>query len=304
MSTPNPFAQPGRSGDFFSPKHHREWLGRLFIFYPESTVMKTFKEDEGPKPFVIADVVIVDLPDPQTGQPTVMHSTTIGGTSLVPALDRDNIGKKVLGRLRQNPPQGQRDGAYYIAGPGDPEGPTDQDIAVAAAYDAQHPRQVFAPPQAQQAPPAQQYGQPQNVTQMPGYGGPQAQPQHVSQQLPYDPWQGTQAAPGGQPQAGPPQGQWGTPPAGQQPSQQGAPSNAAATAAPAGAAPGSPQWGAPAASAQAAPAPTPPVSASAALDPQLVAFLQSKGVNAEGMTVEQATLIANTLQAQKQAPPF
>lgn len=274
MTSPqNPFAQPGKAGDFFSPRNNPEWLGKLFIFYPDGVVTKTFNPDEGPKEFVIADVAIVDLVDPQTGQPVFIKGATIGGTALVPALNRDRLGTMVLARLRKGAPQGQKDGAYYLETEQSP-----QDITMGSAYVASHPRQQFTQPQAQQAPaPA-----PTQWGQAPAAAAPQS-----------DLWAGVRAAP-----AGPPQGQWGTPPAGQQPLPQGAPSNGAATAAPAGAAPGSPQWGNPAASAQAAPAPAAPVSPSAALDPQLVAFLQGKGVNPEGMTDGQARMIAATL-----APP-
>lgn len=289
VATPqNPFAQPGKNGDFFSPKHHAEWLDRLFIFYPDSSIMKTFDEKEGPKEFVIADVAIVDLVDPQTGQPVVLKGVSIGGVSLVPALNRDRIGTKVLARLRRGAPRGGNDGAYYL----DAESLTPQDIAMGTAYDASHQRNQFTPPQGQQAPaPQQQYAPPVNTYgQTPG--NPAAQPQYASQALPYDPWQGTQTA---QPQAapaGPPQGHWGAP-AG---TAQGAPAQTPP------ASPSAPQqWGQPAANGQApaaVPAAAPQPSATTPLDPQLVAFLQSKGVpNVESMTDGQARMIASTFSA-------
>lgn len=275
----SPFKQPAKNSGFFSPRDHADWLGRLFLIYPDRVATKTFQADEGPVDMVEADVVIIDLMDPQTGQPTVLAGTTIGGKALVPQL-KTQLGAMVLGRLAQTAAQGQKSGAYYL---GDF---APQDEAAASQYIQTHPRQQFAQPQAQQAPPAQQYGQ-QAPAQAP-YGAPQAQPQYASQALPYDPWQGTQTA---QPQAapaGPPQGQWGQAPAaspaapqpggapaqwqnsGQQPLPQGAPSNGAATA-PAAAAP---------------------------LDPQLVAFLQSKGVpNVESMSDGQARMIAATFTA-------
>ncbi|QES45196.1 hypothetical protein DEJ49_33180 [Streptomyces venezuelae] len=280
MTTPNPFQQPGKSGEFFSPKHHPEWLDRLFIFYPDSSTMRTFKEEEGPKEFVTADVAIVDLADPQTGQPVELKGVSIGGVSLVPALNRDRIGTKVLARLRRGAPKGGNDGAFYL----DAESLTPQDIATATAYDASRTAQQFNRPTVQQTPaaaPPQQYGQ--QPAQAPYGGAPapqQAQPQYASQQLPYDPWQGTQAAA----PAGPPQGQWGQPPAGQGQAPAAAPQGASAPGA-------APQWGNPAASPQAAPAPTPPASASA-VDPALTGFLQSKQVPTAGMGQGQMLMIA------------
>ncbi|MFH8405497.1 hypothetical protein ACH4FX_12090 [Streptomyces sp. NPDC018019] len=270
-----PFAQPAKGGDFFSPRNHPEWLGKLFLIYPDGVVQKTFQPEEGPVDIVEADVVIIDLPDPQTGQPVVMTGASIGGKGLVPQLKKQ-VGAMVLGRLQKAAPQGQKDGAYFLADY------TDADAQMAMAYVQAHPRQQFTQPQVQQAPPAvAPYGQPpQNVTQMPGYGGSQPNgaapaPQHVSQALPYDPWQGTATAPGPAPQgapAGPPAGQWGTPPAGQQPLPPTAPSNGAATAAPAAAAP--------------------------PLDPGLADFLRSKGVNPDGMSDAQARMIAQTFAPQ------
>ncbi|WP_030777214.1 hypothetical protein [Streptomyces sp. NRRL S-920] len=271
MTTPNPFAQPDK-GDRFTPRDHPEWLGKLFIIYPDSVNQHQGTDDKGqPQMYeaVEADVAIVDLPNPETGQPTTLTNARIAGKGLVPQIRKHCGGGMVLGRLSQSPPNGRNSGAYFLAEY------TDADVQLATQYINAHPRNAFTQPTAQQAPapaPAQQQAwgqQPQNV---PGYGGPQAQPQYASQQLPYDPWQGTPGAAAPQPQA-----------------------------APAGPPPG--QWQPPAASPQAAPAQTAPASASAALDPALVAFLQSKGVNPEGMTPEQATMIANTLQTQER-PPF
>ncbi|AZM51818.1 hypothetical protein DMA15_03805 [Streptomyces sp. WAC 01529] len=279
MTTPNPFAQPDR-GDRFTPRDHPEWVGKLFLFYPDSVSQHMGTGQNGqPEPYdaVEADVAIIDLVNPETGQPTVLSNARVGGKALVPQIKKHCGGGMVLGRLAQTAAQGQKSGAFYLAEY------SDADVQMATQYINAHPRNAFTQPTAQAAPAQQQaWGQ---------------QPQHVSQQLPYDPWQGT---PGAAAPAGPPQGQWGTPAATATPAQ--APTGAGA---PAATAPGSPapQWGNPAGSAQAAPAQTVPASGSAALDPQLVAFLQSKGVNPEGMTAEQATMIAKTFQAQE-PPPF
>lgn len=282
----NPFQQPDK-GDRFTPRDHPEWVGRLFLIYPDSVTQQMGTGPTGqPEPYesVEADVVIIDLPNPETGQPTTLTSARIGGKALVPQIKKHCGGGMVLGRLAQTAAQGSKSGAYYLADY------ADADVATATQYINAHPRNQFTQPAAQQqaAPaPQQQYGAPQNVTQVPGYNGPQANtpsPQYASQALPYDPWQGTQAAAQAAP-AGPPAGQWGAAPAappaapqsggapapwqnsGQQPAPQGAPSNGAATAGPAAAAP---------------------------LDPQLVAFLQSKGVDATGMSDGQARMIAQT----------
>lgn len=279
MSTPNPFAQPDK-GERFAPRDHPEWVGRLFIIYPDSVSQHMGKSSTGqPEPYeaVEADVAIVDLINPETGQPKVLTGVRIGGKSLVPQIKKHCGGGMVLGRLTQGQSSAEKSGAYYLAEY------TDADVQLATQYINTHPRNQFTQPTAQAAPaPAQQqaWGQPpQNVTQMPGYGGPQPQPQpqpqYASQQLPYDPWQGTPTAAAPQPQgapAGPPQG----------------------------------QWGAPAASPQAAPAPTPPASPSAVDAATLAAFLTSKNVPTQGMTEDQVRMIASTYPdcPQPGQPPF
>ncbi|SOE25681.1 hypothetical protein [Streptomyces sp. OK228] len=296
MTTPSPFKQPAKNSGFFSPRDHADWLGRLFLIYPDRVTSKTFQQDEGPVDMVEADVVIIDLMDPQTGQPTVLAGTTIGGKALVPQL-KTQLGAMVLGRLTQSPAQGQKSGAYYLADF------SDQDAAGAQQYIATHPRQQFAQPQAgpTQAPygaaPQPAYGQ---APAAPSYGSAPApapsgngHPQYASAQLPYDPWQNTQAAPQAAP-AGPPQGQWGAAASApvQAPAAQAAPPMT-------GGAPAPQPWGVPAPSpAPSAPAANPAQAAPAApLDPQLAAFLQSKGVNPEGMTDGQARMIAATYGA-------
>ncbi len=304
MTTPNPFAQPDK-GDRFTPRDHPEWVGRLFLIYPDSVSQQMGTGPTGqPEPYeaVEADIAIIDLINPETGQPTVLRNARVGGKALVPQIKKHCGGGMVLGRLAQTAAQGSKSGAFYLADY------ADADVQVATQYINAHPRNQFTQPTAQQqapaaAPPQQQawgqqpppQGQPQNVTQMPGYNGPQAQPQYASQQLPYDPWQGTQAAPGMQPQAapaGPPPGQWQAP-AGSAP---GAPAQTAPASASA-----PQQWQAPPQNGQgapSAPAATAAPATAAPLDPQLVAFLQSNGVNPEGMSDGQARMIAATFQQQ------
>lgn len=173
MTTPVPqFNQPGKA-DKFAPRDNPQWIGRLFLIYPDSCAPQTFNRPDGTQEtsdVVEADVVIIDLPDPQTGQPTVLSGARIGGKGLVPQLKKQ-LGSMVLGRLNKLPSQGQRDGAYILADF------TPADAQLAAAYVQTHPRSSqFAQPQA----PAQP------VAQAPAY---------ASQALPYDPWAGSGAAP-------------------------------------------------------------------------------------------------------------
>jgi hypothetical protein len=266
VATPPPFKQPAKNSGFFSPRDHADWLGRLFLIYPDRIITKTFTQEEGPVDMVEADAAIIDLMDPQTGQPTVLAGTTIGGKALVPQL-KTQLGAMVLGRLAQSPAQGQKSGAYYLTDF------SDQDAQIAQQYIQTHPRQQFTQPQTgpTQAPygalPQPAYGQAPGA---PSYGSAPAPapsgsaPQYASQQLPYDPWQGTQAAPQAAP-AGPQPGAWGAP-AG---SAQGAPAQMPP------ASPSAPQqWQAPPPNGQAAPA----AAAPEPQNPQLIAFLQSKGV--------------------------
>lgn len=291
MSTPqNPFAQPDK-GDRFTPRDHPEWVGRLFLFYPDSVSQQMGTNGQGqPEPYesVEADIVIVDLPNPETGQPTTLTNARVGGKALVPQIKKHCGGGMVLGRLAQTAAQGQKSGAFYLADY------SDADVQQATQYINTHPRNQFTQPTAQApaaAPPQQQYAPPANTYgQTPG--NPAAQPQYASQALPYDPWQNTQAAPQAAP-AGPPQGQWNpaaAPPSGPAPQAAQAPSVGAPQ-----------QWQAPQPNGQGAPSAPAAMAAPAAaapLDPQLVEFLKARGVpNVETMSDGQARLIAATFGA-------
>lgn len=191
MTVPPQFQQPGKA-DKFAPRDNPQWLGRLFLIYPDSVSPQTFNRPDGTQEtsdVVTADVIIIDLPDPQTGQPTKLEGARIGGKGLVPQL-RKMIGSMVLGRLNKLPSQGQKDGAYVLADF------TPQDAAMASAYVAANPRtNQFAQPAAQAA-----AYTPPPVAQAPAQAPP----------LPYDQWQHTQAQP---PPQAPPVPAYGAPPA-------------------------------------------------------------------------------------------
>ncbi|MFM9643153.1 hypothetical protein [Streptomyces turgidiscabies] len=193
MTTPPQFQQPGKA-DKFAPRDNPQWLGRLFLIYPDGCTPQTFNRPDGSQEtsdVVTADVVIIDLPDPQTGQPTKLEGARIGGKGLVPQL-RKAVGSMVLGRLNKLPSQGQKDGAYVLADF------TPQDAAMASAYVAANPRtSQFAQPAAQAQP----------VAQAPAYAPP---PAAQAPPLPYDQWQHTQAQPAAQ---APPVAAYGAPPA-------------------------------------------------------------------------------------------
>lgn len=218
------FGQPDKGGEFFSPSDHPQWLGRLMLVYPDRVKTHTFKVDEGPVDLVEADVVILDLPDPATGQPTVIAGTTIGGKALVPNVKK-RVGGMVLGRLSQAPRQGEKSGAYFLSDY------TPQDEAVAMAYVQAHPRQQFRQPQAQAAPAPQAYA-----------------PPAVAPTLLPDPWANTGTY---QPQV---------------PGNVGPPMQA------------------------------PPV-APAGPDPETVAFLAARGIDASQMSAAQALMIRQTFPA-------
>ncbi|MBW8087772.1 hypothetical protein IGW14_06855 [Streptomyces hygroscopicus subsp. hygroscopicus] len=261
MSTPT-FNQPGK-GDKFTPRDHPEWLGKLFLIYPDSCSPQTFNRPDGTQEtsdIVEADVAIIDLIDPQTGQPTTLSGARIGGKGLVPQL-RKMVGSMVLGRLTKLPSQGQKDGAYILADY------TPEDAQTATAYVQAHPRTApFGQPQGQAQAPAQAQAQ--------GQGYPpqaQAQPtqpqgaQYASQALPYDPWAGSGA------QAPP-----------QAPGQPQAPAQAQGQG-----------WQA---------APVPPQTQAPAVpnawpdsgSSPLAQFLESKGVPTQGMQEDQMRMIAST----------
>jgi hypothetical protein len=208
------YEQPDK-GESFSPSKHPEWLGKLFLFWPESVDTVNFTRPDGtqdPTDMVTCDVAIIDLPDPQEGgRPKFIKGARIGGSALAPQVKK-KIGKKVLGRLAQAPGQGAKSGAYFIADF------TPADVQLAEQYEAQFPRNAY---QSGSGNPPQQGWQ----------GGAQAPPQ---QSQFAGQWGGAQPA-----AAGPPAANWGG----------AAPSPPAQPAAPSGnqwgaqpAAPAAPPW--------------------------------------------------------------
>lgn len=253
------FNQPSATGDAFNPKDHPEWLGKLVLAYPtsyEQGIPTTFGEKDAVK----ADIVFLDLPDPQTGQPFVLSDALIFSAVIVGQLKNSVPDGMVLGRLMQgqntkgNPP-------WMLADF------TPQDEAIAKAYVTAHPRSSFNKPQAQgnHAVPA---------AAIP----PQAQavPQPPAQQGWPVPQQGYAPAPQAAAQ-GPMPGVPGASPV--------VPPNAGVPV------PGVPQY------AQAAPSVPGAMAAPATPagpDANTLAFLGSKGIDASGMAPEQAQMIAST----------
>lgn len=119
-------------GEKFSPRDHPEWINKLFLIYPTEVNVVQFQDDKGqpqPTDVVTADVAILDLIDPETGQPKVLLGARIAGKALVPQI-KGKVERKsaALGRLRQLPAQGAKSGAYVL----DNEfTPADEQLAVA-----------------------------------------------------------------------------------------------------------------------------------------------------------------------------
>lgn len=194
------YDQPDK-GAKFTPRDHPEWLGKLFLVWPESVETVNFSRPDGtqdPTDMVTADVAIIDLTDPQTGKPVFLENARIGGSALAPQLKK-KLGRKVLGRLNQTPAQGQKSGAYFLADW------TPADAQTAEQYEAAFPRAAYQAPS--DPPPANAW-----QAQQPAQSGPPAPNQ----------WGGAPAAPAGQPAgawgqaaatpAAQPAGQWGAPP--------------------------------------------------------------------------------------------
>lgn len=184
------YDQPDK-GAKFTPRDHPEWLGKLFLVWPESVETVNFSRPDGtqdPTDMVTADVAIIDLTDPQTGKPVFLQSARIGGSALAPQLKK-KLGRKVLGRLNQTPAQGQKSGAYFLADW------TPADAQTAEQYEAAFPRAAY---QAPSDPPANAW-----QAQQPAQSGPPAPQQWGAPAA--TPQQGTGAAQSwGQPAAPPP----------------------------------------------------------------------------------------------------
>lgn len=132
------YEQPDK-GAKFTPSDHPDWLGKLFLIWPESVETVNFNRPDGtvdPTEMVTADVAIIDLNDPETGKPTYLASARIGGSALAPQIKK-KLGKKVLGRLAQTPRQGNKSGAFFIADF------TPQDVQWAEQYEAAFPHVAY-----------------------------------------------------------------------------------------------------------------------------------------------------------------
>jgi hypothetical protein len=288
MSTPNPFVRAS-SSELFSPSKHPEWMNKLFIVRPNYVEMVTFKPEDGPKKVVNAHVVILDLIGAD-GMPTVIGGAAIGGAGIVPQIE-NHINEAVLGRLVMGQPQPGKNPAFKLE-----TNFTDADAELAGRYIQQFPlppapsAPAPAPAQAPQAP----FGGPAAPAAGQWGATPQAPAQQQFSPPPADVWGGVNAAPA--PQAAAPA--WGQAPAQQPPAAAPAQWQAPAPAAPP--APAQQQWGQPDPMAGAQqwgntnqPAPA------VAQDQQLVAFLQSKGIdvapNGVPMGNDQMRMIASTI---------
>jgi hypothetical protein len=263
VTTPQ-FQQPGSGGDKFDCANFN---GHLCLFYP-TEYRRDIPTTNGPRDVVDCDIAVITAVNPQTGQPFTFTNARIFGAAMVPQLKGAIPDGMVLGRLIQG--QNTKGNPPWLL-----DHHTDQDVAMAMQYIAAHPRQQFAQPAAQapapQAPSPYQVapggqqaytgqGQVAPGTPPTGPAGASPSPQYASAQLPYDPWQGTPAAP-----AGPPQGAW-------QPA-----ANAPAPAA--------------------VPAATPPQTATGEpQNPALAAYLTERNVNPAGMSNAQMQMIAATFQ--------
>lgn len=262
------FAQPSApgGGDQFNAADHR---GHLLIIYPKS-YQPEVQTKNGPSSAADVDVVIVDKPGPD-GRPLHFMNARLFG-NLANSV-RNDLGGKVLGRLDQINTQGGR--TPWIL-----QNFTEADAAAAgpadAAYQAGQFRQAQNPMAAAPAPaaPAQQYAP------APGAGAPAPQQQWQApppQQAPPQQWQQQQAPP-------PQEQQWAQSPTQQQWQQPVA------------------QPSAPPASQAAATAPAPATGASA-VDPNLLGYLQSKGLPSAPQDMATAVMIGKTFPDFAQAFP-
>lgn len=138
----SPFAQPSSGGDKFEPG---DFNGRLLLFYP-----KSYNPNEttkfGPSTSADVDVIVVDQPDPLTGQPTIKFNARVFG-NLANSV-RDSIGAVVLARLGQGP--NTKGNPPWILG-----AHTDADQALAQPVHDAYTRGQFKQPEKPASPNAQ-----------------------------------------------------------------------------------------------------------------------------------------------------
>lgn len=130
------YSQPAVASRF-APRDNPQWHGKLFLVYANSVEERqgVNQQTNQPEPYrvVVADIAIIDLPDPENGTAyTTLLGASIGGKAMVPQLS-PYAGKQsaALGRLSKLPAQGSKDGAWVL------QNFTPQDAQLAEAFEAQ-----------------------------------------------------------------------------------------------------------------------------------------------------------------------
>lgn len=239
------FKQPGVANpeDKFNPKENN---GALLLFFP-TQLQHQVKTEYGESDAVHATVV-------RLNDGRVFPDALIFATALITQLREAIPDGMVLGTLGQG--ENKKGNPPWLLSPH-----TTEEVAIAERWLAANPRQSFAQPAAQAAPPtAPAWGAPATAPAAPAWG----------QQAP-------PAAP-----AAPATGGWGGP-ANPPPAEVWGGVNAAPAAPAPASSPGA-AWGAPA-----APAPAPTATSSPA-DPGLVEALRRKGVQVPAGTTHEAAL--------------
>lgn len=193
MTTPNgQFARPssqveGDKADF------KILNGHLIIVFADE-----FKSQvptaNGPTDAVIGEIHVIDVIDPATGQPPILHNTAIFPKALVnQTKEFVGTGQPVLGTIEQGTAKPGQSAPWLL------RDWTDEEAARAGQYLASHPRQAIARPAAPTPPPPAAGGWGQQTPPANAWGAqPPAQP-----------------APGGwgqQPAAAPAPAAWGNQP--------------------------------------------------------------------------------------------
>lgn len=254
----------GGGGDSFEPRDHQ---GVLLLVFPKNYTPEATTKN-GVTSQADADIIAVDRLGPD-GRPLSFINARLFG-NLANSV-RNDIGGQVLGRLGQGP--NTRGTPPWIL-----TNFTDQEVQMATPVHAAYMQGQFKPTEQQMQTPATapSYAPPQtqawNAAAPPNAAPPQQQWQQPptpapAAGAPAQQWQGAPvAAPAAAPAA-----QWNAPAPAPAP-QQTAPAPQQAPAPAAG------QWNAPAAAPAPAPTPVPPPAAAAPVNPDLVAFLASRGV--------------------------
>lgn len=140
------YDQPDKS-DGFKPSEHPEWLGRTFLVWPVSEETVVFTRDNGdadPTLMVTADIAIIDLMDPMTGQPVFLENAKVGGKMLAPKIRPNKPNRKILGRLASQ--RAQKGMSYFLDVPDEKSPEWAHMCQTAQQYEAQFPRQTYQQP--------------------------------------------------------------------------------------------------------------------------------------------------------------